>query len=319
MAAACPNAVASSADGYRQLTLPDGRNLEYLVEGDAEGFPLVFHHGSPGSAVAHPRASSAARARGLALVHHSRPGYGESTPRPDRTVADVASDVVAVLDHLGRDEFVTLGWSGGGPHSLACAAMLPERCLAAATAAGLAPFDAHGLEFFSGMCEEAVVEYNAAVAGREELAKLLAREAARYGSVSVDAVADALGGLVSPVDKAYVAGEFASRLHASFERAVTHGIEGWLEDDLAFTRQWGFDPGEVAVPVSVWHGAQDRMVPMLHAKWLAEHVDGARAHLDDDEGHLSLWSRLDPMLDDLLSQAGLSRSPRGDASPTTTR
>ena len=123
---------------YERCETQDGRTLEYLVEGDPNGFPLVHHHGTPGAAVPYPEYSEAAAERGLALIQYSRAGYGESTPRPDRTVADVAEDIAAILDHRGHTDFVTLGWSGGGPHSLACAAMLPERCLAAATGAGVA-------------------------------------------------------------------------------------------------------------------------------------------------------------------------------------
>lgn len=292
-------------DAYRTAKLPDGRTLEYLVEGDPDGFPLVLHHGTPGSGLTHPRASEAARERGLALVLYSRAGYGDSTPNPDRTVADVAADIAGVLDDLDRDEFVTLGWSGGGPHSLACAALLPERCRAAATGAGVAPFHADGLDFLDGMGPENIVEFNAALAGRAELQPFLEKEAAKYTSVSAEEIADALGGLVSPVDRAYATGEFAARLLASFKRGVTHGVEGWADDDLAFTRPWGFDLDRISVPVSVWQGAEDRMVPFAHGRWLAAHVAGAREHLYDDEGHLSLWNKLDAIFDDLLDQAGL--------------
>lgn len=292
------------ADAYRTAILPDGRTLEYLVEGDPDGFPLVLHHGTPGSGLTFPRASLAASERGLALVLYSRAGYGESTPLPDRTVADVATDVAAVLDDLGRDEFVTLGWSGGGPHSLACAAMLPERCRAAATGAGVAPFHADGLDFLDGMGPENVVEFDAALAGREELLPYLEQEAAKFASVSAEELVDALGGLVSPVDRAYATGEFASRLLASFTRGISHGVEGWAEDDLAFTRPWGFDLDGLTVPVSVWQGGADRMVPYAHGQWLAAHVAGARVHLYDDEGHLSLWNKIDVIFGDLLDLAG---------------
>ncbi|HET7386634.1 MAG TPA: alpha/beta fold hydrolase [Nocardioidaceae bacterium] len=289
---------------YRQVKLADGRVLEYLVEGDPDGLPLVFHHGTPGSGVPYPKASAAAEQRGLALVLYSRAGYGESDARPGRIVADVADDIAALLDDLGRDEFVTLGWSGGGPHSLACAARLPRRCLAAATGAGVAPYDTGGkLDFLAGMGPENHVEFGAALSGRAELEPYLRKEAARMTAVSADEIADALGGLVSPVDKAYATGDFAARTVASFRRACLRGIDGWADDDLAFTQPWGFDLARIDVPVSVWQGAQDRMVPFAHGKWLAGHVAGARVHLYDDEGHLSLNSKLDVIFDDLLDLA----------------
>jgi len=291
-----------SDNGYRQLKTPDGRTLEYLVEGDPHGYPLVHHHGTPGAAIGFPAYANAASERGLALIHYSRAGYGQSSPRPDRTVADVAEDIAALLDHLGHDEFVTLGWSGGGPHSLACAARLPGRCRAAATGAGVAPFLADDLDFLAGMGPENHEEFGAALKGRQALEPYLEKEADAFTSVTAEQIADALGGLVSPVDKAYATGGFAARTLASFKRACMNGIEGWAEDDLAFTRHWGFELNDLTVPVSVWQGAEDRMVPFSHGQWLAAHIPGAAVHLDDHQGHLSLWARIGEILDDLLAR-----------------
>jgi pimeloyl-ACP methyl ester carboxylesterase len=287
---------------YEQCKTTDGRIIEFLVEGDPDGFPLVHHHGTPGSAVPYPTYSQAAAERGLALIQYSRAGYGESTPRPDRTVGDVAADIAAILDHRGDREFVTLGWSGGGPHSLACAALLPDRCRAAATGAGVAPYLAEDLDFLDGMGPENHEEFGAAVAGRHALEPYLEKEAGEMTTVTAERIAEALGGLVSPVDKAYATGEFAERLLTSFRRACLHGIEGWAEDDLAFTRPWGFETSDITVPVSVWQGAQDRMVPFSHGKWLAANIPGATVHLDDDQGHLSLWGRIGEILDELAER-----------------
>jgi pimeloyl-ACP methyl ester carboxylesterase len=293
-----------SDTGYEQLKTADGRTLEYVIEGDPHGYPLVHHHGTPGSAIPYPAYATAAQERGLALIHYSRAGYGQSSPRPDRTVADVAEDIAALLDHLGRDEFVTLGWSGGGPHSLACAALLPGRCRAAATGAGVAPFLADDLDFLAGMGPENHEEFGAALEGRQALEPYLRKEADALTTVTAEQIADALGGLVSSVDKAYATGDFAARTLASFKRGCMNGIEGWAEDDLAFTRHWGFDLAGITVPVSVWQGAQDRMVPFAHGQWLAAHIPGAAVHLDDDQGHLSLWARIGEILDDLLARRG---------------
>jgi pimeloyl-ACP methyl ester carboxylesterase len=291
-----------SDTAYQQLKTPDGRTLEYLVEGDPQGYPLVHHHGTPGSAIPYPAYATSAGERGLALIQYSRAGYGASSPRPDRTVADVVEDIAALLDHLGHDDFVTLGWSGGGPHSLACAALLPGRCRAAATGAGVAPFLADDLDFLAGMGPENHEEFGAALEGRQALEPYLEKEADAFTSVTAEQIADALGGLVSPVDKAYATGEFAARTLASFKRACLNGIEGWAEDDLAFTRHWGFELDDITVPVSVWQGAEDRMVPFSHGQWLAAHIPAAAVHLDDDQGHLSLWGRIGEILDDLLAR-----------------
>ena len=295
----------SDATGDLQtMTLPDGRTFEYLVEGDPDGYPLVHHHGTPGAAVPFPKYAEAAKERGLKLIQYSRAGYAGSSPRPGRAVADVTDDVAALLDHLGDDDFITLGWSGGGPHSLACAARLPVRCRAAATGAGVAPYHAEGLDFLDGMGPENHEEFGAALDGPEKLVPYLKKEAATLTSVTAEQIADALGGLVSEVDKAYATGEYAERTLRVFQRAVENGVDGWRDDDLAFTRDWGFALDDITVPVSIWQGAQDRMVPFAHGKWLAEHVPGARVHLDDDQGHLSLWARIGEILDDLLDRRG---------------
>src|SRR5215510_9653306 len=131
-----------------------GREVEAVVTGAADGIPLVFHHGTPGAATELAQLQDPALACGLRTVVLSRPGYAGSTPRPGRSVADVVDDVVAVLDELGDERFLTLGWSGGGPHALACAALLPDRCAAAATLAGVAPYAAEGLRWLDGMGPE---------------------------------------------------------------------------------------------------------------------------------------------------------------------
>jgi pimeloyl-ACP methyl ester carboxylesterase len=282
------------------VRMPDGRELEVLVNGPADGLALVMHLGTPSAAVEFEQLTGPAADRGLRTVLWSRPGYGSSTPQPGRSVADVAADAVTILDELGQGRFVTLGWSGGGPHALACAALLPERCAAAATLAGVAPFAADGLDWLAGMGPENVEEFGAARSGDDALSGYLGRAASEFAAVTADQVADALGGLVSEVDKAALTGEFADFLAHSFRRSVAAGIAGWRDDDLAFVRPWGFALSGIQVPVSVWQGAEDRMVPYAHGEWLAAQVPGARAHLYPEEGHLSLVGQLDRVLDDLV-------------------
>jgi len=292
--------------GEGVATMRDGRQLEYLVEGDPDGFPLVLHHGTPGSGAPYPQVSRASAERGLALVQYTRAGYGASSRREGRSVADVADDIADLLDHLQQERFVTLGWSGGGPHSLACAALLAGRCQAAATGAGVAPFVNDGtLDFLDGMGPENHAEFGAALDGLDKLVPYLEGEAEHLRHADVDEIGEALGGLVSPVDKAFVTGEFAEHLKVSFGQAVREGIWGWADDDLAFTREWGFDlDATSAVPVSVWQGREDRMVPFSHGIYLADRLPGSRRHLYDDEGHLSLVGRIGDILDDLLDLAG---------------
>jgi pimeloyl-ACP methyl ester carboxylesterase len=284
----------------------DGRQLEALVTGPAEGLAVVLHNGTPGGLVAAPGIAAAAAERGMRLVLYARPGYESSTPDPGRRVSGAAADLAAVLDGLGAGQFVTVGWSGGGPHALACAALLPARCLAAATMAGVAPYHAEGLDWAAGMGAENVAEFAAAQAGAAALTSFLEPAAREMAALTAADVAAGLGSLVSAADKAAVHGEFADYLAASFRAAVAGGVAGWRDDDLAFTADWGFTMADVGAgaPVAVWQGDQDMMVPYAHGQWLAAHIPGARAHLLPGEGHLTLVHGFGAILDDLLELAG---------------
>lgn len=278
----------------------DGRDLEVFRRGPADAFPFLWFGGTPTEASGIPRVTQdVVESKNWQLVSYSRPGYAGSTAQPGRTVADTVSDAVAVLDHLGLSRFVTLGWSGGGPHALACAALLPGQCAAAATLAGVAPYDADGLEWLDGMAPENHEEFGAAVESRESLITYLEDQASVLGNVTGDEVSAAIGELVSDVDRAALTGEMADTVAATFRRALSAGIAGWRDDDLAFVKDWGFRPSAITTPVSIWQGRQDHMVPFGHSQWLAAHIPGARLHLHSDQGHLSLFGQMPRIVDDL--------------------
>jgi len=289
---------------FQTVTTADGRVLEYLVSGPPDGQTLLFQHGTPGVGRLLPALVEPAERLGLRTVSYSRPGYGRSTPRPGRTVADVAGDIEVVLDAIGAERFVTVGWSGGGPHALAAGALLPERCQAVATLAGVAPYPAAGIDWFAGMDAGNVEEFNAALAGEPELTALLEKFAAELKAVTGADVAESLAGLLSPVDKAALTGEFAEEMAAGMRRAISTGIAGWRDDDLAFVADWGFDLAQISVPVEVWQGRQDRMVPFAHGQWLAAKMPSAQAHLFSTEGHLSIVNQLPELLAGLLGHDG---------------
>lgn len=245
---------------YRHVTV-SGRRLEVLTDGPVGARALFFHSGTPSAAIPFRPLIDAAAAHGLQLVTWSRPGYGGSDAAPGRSVADVASDAAAVLLTLAIDEFVTLGWCGGGPHALACSALLPESCKAAATIAGVAPYPAAGLDWLAGMGEENVEEFSKAMQGEQALTPYLEEQARVLRKVTGTDVAMALGGLISPVDKACLTGEYAEYLAAAIRRSCSTGVAGWRDDDLAFTCDWGFRVESIDVPVAVWQGDQDLMVP----------------------------------------------------------
>lgn len=289
-----------------EITLADGRTLEILTGGDPRGLAWLLHTGSPSAAVEFGPFDAAARGAGMRLISYSRPGYGTSTPRPVRGTPRMADDVAEateLLDALAVDTFVTLGWSGGGPRALACAALLAPRCLAATSLAGPAPYDV--VDWKHGMAPENVAEYTAAEQGRETYDAFLRAEFAPMLSVTGDRLVTSMGELISDADRAALTPEYADWLAAQMRHAGAQGVLGVREDGLAAVSSWGFDPGLISVPVAIWQGRQDAMVPAHHGEWLARHVPGAVAHFFDDEGHISLLRRLPDMLAELSRLAGL--------------
>jgi pimeloyl-ACP methyl ester carboxylesterase len=284
------------------LDVGGGRSLDVRVAGPEEGVVLISHHGTPSSGLPFAPYVEAAAVRGLRLVTYSRPGYAGSTRVPGRSVADCAADTARIADHLGADRFYTMGQSGGGPHALACAALLPDRVISCATTAGVGPRNAAGLDFLAGMADENVEELSAAMEGGDALRLYLESNAEELRRATAADLADALGGLVSPVDVQALTGEFAEHATAMVHESISTGVWGWFDDDVAFVHPWGFELADIRVPVTVWQGAQDRMVPFAHGEWLAAHVAGAKARLFDDEGHLSLIVGSFPkILDDLMA------------------
>ncbi|HEV2369829.1 MAG TPA: alpha/beta hydrolase [Acidimicrobiales bacterium] len=263
--------------------------------------PLVFHHGTPGALTPFRAIERAAHDRGLRLVTFSRPGYGGSTRQPGRAVVDVVADTSVILRELGMKRCVVAGWSGGGPHALACAARL-DAAHAALVIAGVAPYDADGLDWMDGMGEENLVEFEAALRGEAQLRPYLVEVREHLRNVSVDGILTSLASLLPEVDKAVVTDEFGEDMAMSFHEALRTGVDGWLDDDLAFIKPWGFALGEISRPTAVWQGSEDLMVPFSHGRWLAPRIPGASVHLCHGQGHLSVGvGSLDRMLDELVA------------------
>lgn len=284
------------------LTLTDGRSLDIQVTGPEDGFPFILQHGTPGSLVRFRVIEQAAHRQGLRLVTYSRPGYGCSTRQRGRRVADVAVDIAALLDDLGAPRCLTLVWSGGGPHALAAAALLPDRVAAATCMAGIGPFGRDDFDCLAGMGEENTRELAAAVEGEDVLAPALRAEAGELGSAAPADVLSSMSSLLPPVDKQALAGEAGEDFAAEFAEALRTGVDGWVDDDLALVRPWGFEVSSISVPVSVWQGDADLMVPFAHGRWLAEQIPGARAHLLAGEGHISVFlNHLDEVLGELTA------------------
>lgn len=270
----------------RAFTMLDGAEVEYIVDTTAaHDLPLlVFHHGTPAAGPIDIDFLHAARTAGFRTVELVRPGYG-GTRRPGRTVADNARLTAALVEHLGATTFASSGWSGGGPHTLADAALLPN-CLGSVCIAGVAPFDEPDIDFLDGMGQDNIDEFTAA-RDPEHLVAFLTGMAAELADVTNETMRDAMASLLPPADLAHLATSDAD-LATALRWSVGQGIWGWFDDDIAFTSPWGFDVREIARPVTVLQGAEDLMVPFAHGRWLASVIPGVRAILAEGEGHLSI-------------------------------
>ncbi len=290
-------------DSQDHIALPDGRRLDIRLSGPVDGVPLVFHHGTPGAATSIRVLERAAHQRGLRVVTASRPGYGDSTRQPGRSVVDVVSDTAAVLGAIGAPRCVVAGWSGGGPHALACAARL-DAAAAVLVIAGVAPYGAEGLDWMAGMGADNVMEFGASLQGEGRLRPFLEEAREELKEVTAAGIVTSLDSLLPDVDKAVLTDEFGEDMASGFHEALRIGVDGWLDDDLAFVKPWSFDLSEISVPTMIWQGSEDLMVPFAHGRWLTSRVVGASAHLEQGEGHLSVGiGALDRMLDELVSTA----------------
>ncbi|MER8090509.1 alpha/beta hydrolase [Streptomyces sp. NPDC094048] len=271
------------------LVLRDGRTLHVYdarAEGADSGLAVFWHHGTPNIGAPPEPLFRAAAERGVRWVSYDRPGYGGSTPHPGRAIASAAADVAAIADALGIDRFAVMGASGGGPHALACAALLPERVVGVVGVAGPAPFDAEGLDWFAGMAPSGAGELHAAVRGRAALEELLS-------SAEFDPE------VFTPADHAALDGPW-SWLGAVAAKGLENGIGGMVDDDLAYVRPWGFAPAQVTAPTLVLHGGLDRIVPVSHGEWLARHCGAAELWRRPDDGHVSVLNSGTQALDWLL-------------------
>ncbi|MFE2014089.1 alpha/beta fold hydrolase [Streptomyces sp. NPDC059491] len=266
------------------VELDDGRRLHVYDTGDGGsgtgvggrdgGLVVLWHHGTPNIGVPPAPLFPAADRLGVRWVSYDRPGYGGSTPHPGRDVASAAADVRAVADALGIGRFAVMGHSGGGPHALACGALLPERVVGVVAASGLAPYDAAGLDWFAGMTPSGVAGLRAAADGRA------AKEAHEAGAAYDPE-------MFTPADHAALAGTW-SWFDEVVGPAVAAGPGGLVDDDLAYVAPWGFDPARITVPVLLLHGDEDRVVPVSHGRWLAARCPTAILRPGAGDGHISV-------------------------------
>lgn len=272
----------------RFITVSDGRVLRIELGGEPRGKPVLMHHGTPGAGVLYGPHASDARDRGIRLIGYDRPGYGGSTAQPGRTVADCAADVRAIAGALDVDRLGVWGISGGGPHALACAALLPDLVVAVGSLAAVAPYGAPGLDYFTGMGKENVDDIKLTLADERAARAKAVDDRNRLLALSVEEMASAFPTLLSPVDAAVVTAGMAEYLWTSGQVGLASSDQGWWDDGMAQLKPWGFAFEVTRVPVQLWHGRHDRFVPFQHGEWLATRIPGVETHLTDEDGHLTL-------------------------------
>jgi pimeloyl-ACP methyl ester carboxylesterase len=274
------------------LDLAEGRTLHVYDTGEQDGTRIVvfWHHGTPNTGTPPEPLFLASDRLGIRWVSYDRPAYGGSTPRPGRDVASAAGDVRSIADALGIARFAVMGHSGGATHALASGALLPERVVACVGVATLAPFGAHGLDWFAGMASSVEANLRAAAAGRAALEEL--RATAGFDPA-----------MFTDADQAALEGSW-SWLAGVAGQAIEGGPDGQVDDDLAYTAPWGFDAAEVTAPVLFLHGGQDRIAPSSHGEWLAGRCPSAQLRLYPNDGHISVLDSAATALDWLGEQAG---------------
>jgi pimeloyl-ACP methyl ester carboxylesterase len=280
---------------YQVETL-DGRQLSTQVFGDPEGKPVFLLHGTPGSRLGpHPRGAVLHRL-GVQLIAFDRPGYGDSDRFEGRRVADAVTDVVAIADAYGLDKFAVVGRSGGGPHALACAALLPDRLTRAAVLVGIAPRGADGLDWYDGMTQSNVLEHTAAANGYEGLAAMTEAAADAVRADPSSLLASLLMEMPDPDRRVVADPGIRAMLLETYAEALRTSAHGWIDDALAFYSPWGFDPATVTVPVLLWHGAIDNLSPVSHAMWLADRIPSAAVVVQAGAAHFGALDVLPDIL-----------------------
>jgi pimeloyl-ACP methyl ester carboxylesterase len=284
------------------VVTPDGRILGVESGGDPSGPAVLVHSGTPGSRHIFGPVLRDAEARGIHIIKYDRPGYGRSTAQPGRSVADCAQDVRAIADAFGLERVAIWGASGGGPYALACAALLPDLVTAAASLAAPAPYGAEGLDYFAGMGQDNVESIRTYLDNPSATREQSRQDRDQMLATTPEGLHEGFGSLLSPADAAWMTLDIAADVVADIRLGLEPGDEGWWDDGVAQLSPWGFDLADIAVPVQVWHGAQDRFVPFQHGQWLAAHTPGAEPHLTDTDGHVTLINGRVPEVHEWLLQ-----------------
>ncbi len=266
--------------------LPDGRRLGYARFGDPAGDPIFYFHGMPGARRQIPvGAPEAARALGLQIIGVERPGVGHSTNHHYDRVRDFVPDFAALVDHLGIDRFIVSGLSGGGPFTLAVAHDMADRTAAGFVFGGVGPLA--GDEMAPGNLSlvrflNPIVSWVRAPLGAA--ASAVIKPVLPYGRAVLDIYVKVMGGADKPAfEQPGMKTTFLNDLVGAGQ-ARLHAI---AHDMVMFSREWGFRLADITVPIRLWWGTADHIVPLSHATHQASKIPNSTLRLREGEGHFS--------------------------------
>ena len=296
--------MGSSRHEVETRTIPagDGRELCVEIAGDPQGKPVLVHYGSPDFRHLYGQWIADARAKGIRLICYDRPGYGGSTADPGHAVASGAQHVRVIADALGYDRLGVWGISGGGPYALACAALLPDLAVAVSAVASPAPYGIEGFDYFAGMGELNAEDTRLYFTDPEAARRDLTEARKEVLAATPEQFAEMIKTVLSPVDAEALTGDLAEWMTKSQKDGLAPGDQGWWDDGASYLMDWGFDVREIRVPVKIWHGRHDRMVPVQHGEWLAASIPGAEADISDRDGHITMIGRIGEIHDWLLQR-----------------
>lgn len=288
---------------YREelIELPDGRTVEVATLGTPTGSTIFFHHGTPGTTRTVKMFEPLLELGDFYLITASRPAYGRSSRDEGHRVSSAVDDAKVALAHVGRERYVALGWSGGGPRTLASAA-LDNACVGAVALASVAPADVD-FDWTDGMGPENVAEFTLAKEGGAPYEEYMEAVGGAIGGLNADNLYEVLGGLFPDADREALA---EGNVRKTFVESMTYGFangwRGYYDDNVALIAPWGFDVSDIEKPVHLFYGDVDLMVPPTHGAWLEAHIPAVVTHHWPNEGHLSVFLEHFEELADVLTE-----------------
>jgi len=296
------DAAARERPATHLMRLRDGRRLAYTELGDPDGVPIIHQHGMPGSRLDHVAEPELYRSMGVRVITPDRPGYGLSDPDPHRRLLEWPSDMAELADHLGISRFGITGLSGGGIYALACAAAIPHRLTDVVVTGCPGPMDREGaLVDMRFMTRAGVWLGSRAPWLLEAGATLLSGLVRRYPRFFVDHFNEGL----PAADRRWLFTPSVNRGAVdTLREALRPGAWGYVQDIRVLAGPWGFDLEEIHVPVQLWHGTEDRVIPLHHGRYLASVIPGATLRICPGEAHMLMWNHLAEIL---MEAAGMPR------------